>query len=220
MATGDAVGLWQRLGAARGERPRREQDGRERADSALRFPNTLRAVHPDGTDQDLVFEPALLHFANAYRAGDPRFADARSARAWLAARRTALDIVLETVAASEWADRLMVRGSILMRSWYPETAREPGDLDFVVIPETWEPADPRTEELFAEIARAAAQRALQTSDIRFAAEQAKGDDIWTYDRVPGRRLMLPWQAEGTPGGWVQLDFVFGEVLPEPPSARR
>lgn len=220
MTTDYADEIWRRLGVARGERPRsetpRELYGRDHTDSPQRYPNTLRAVRPDGADQDLVFEPALLHFANAYRAGDPRFADTRSGQAWLAARRTALDIVLETVAASEWAGQLMVRGSILMRSWYPETAREPGDLDFVVIPETWELSDPRTEDLFAEIAHAAERLAAQTSEIRFTAAQAKGDDIWTYDRVPGRRLMLPWQAEGTPGGWVQLDFVFGEVLPEPP----
>jgi Nucleotidyl transferase AbiEii toxin, Type IV TA system len=215
MATGDADGIWRRLGVARGEAPG-DPNRRDHADSPQGYPNTLRAVRPGGVDQGLVFEPALLHFANAYRAGDPRFADASAAQAWLAARRTALDVVLEAVAASEWAGQLMVRGSILMRSWYPETAREPGDLDFVVIPETWELSDPRTEELFAEIARAAERLAAQTSDIRFAAAQAKGDDIWTYDRVPGRRLMLPWQAEGTPGGWVQLDFVFGEVLPEPP----
>ena len=215
MATDDADEIWRQLGAARGETPS-ERDGESLEDSARRYPNTLRAVEADGADQDLVFEPALLHFRYAYRAGDPRFADAASAQAWRSARRTALDLVLEAVAASEWADHLMVRGSILMRSWYPEAAREPGDLDFVVIPEEWELPDPRTEELFAEIASAAERLAEQTSDIRFTAAQAKSDDIWTYDRVPGRRLMLPWRAEGTPGGWVQLDFVFGEVLPEPP----
>lgn len=42
------------------------------------------------------------------------------------------------------------------------------------------------------------------------------EDIWTYDRVPGLRMVVPWGSPGLPGGHVQLDFVFGERLPEPP----
>lgn len=38
------------------------------------------------------------------------------------------------------------------------------------------------------------------------------DDIWTYDRAPGRRIVFPWHAEGLPGGTVQMDMVFGEEL--------
>src|SRR6185503_14258157 len=44
---------------------------------------------------------------------------------------------------------------------------------------------------------------------------AVSDDIWTYDRVPGRRLLLPWKADDL-SGWVQLDFVFHEHLPVAP----
>jgi len=50
----------------------------------------------------------------------------------------------------------------------------------------------------------------------FDAAGAVAEDIWTYERVPGRRPVLPWTAPGLPGGRVQLDFVFGERLPEEP----
>ncbi|CAL9443468.1 hypothetical protein SUDANB95_02282 [Actinosynnema sp. ALI-1.44] len=42
------------------------------------------------------------------------------------------------------------------------------------------------------------------------------DWIWTYERVPGRRLVVPFDLPGLPGGSVRLDFVFNEHLPEPP----
>ncbi|MEJ8644468.1 nucleotidyl transferase AbiEii/AbiGii toxin family protein [Streptomyces sp. MS1.HAVA.3] len=48
------------------------------------------------------------------------------------------------------------------------------------------------------------------------ADAAVCEDIWTYERVPGRRLVLPWSAPGLPGGHVQLDFVFNEPLPAAP----
>jgi hypothetical protein len=44
------------------------------------------------------------------------------------------------------------------------------------------------------------------------------DDIWTYERAPGRRVVFPWRAPGLPDGVVQVDMVIGEALVEP--ARR
>jgi len=61
------------------------------------------------------------------------------------------------------------------------------------------------------LAREAEQLSSATG-VRIDASGSVSDEIWTYDRVPGRRLMLPWEAEGMPGGWVQLDFVFGEKV--------
>lgn len=210
--------VWERLAVARSG-----ADGPEPAEPApggwrFRFPNTLRTVFQDGSEQAPVFEPALLHFPNAFRAADPRFADERLVRRWLAARREALDLVLAAVSGGEYAEELMLRGSALMSCWYPG-AREPGDLDFVVLARDREVSDPRTDALFADVARTAEQlgTALPASGVRIDASGAVSDDIWTYERVPGRRLMLPWAAEGIPGGWVQVDFVFGEdvrIAPE------
>ncbi|WP_211244585.1 nucleotidyl transferase AbiEii/AbiGii toxin family protein [Actinospica robiniae] len=167
--------------------------------------------------QPRVFEPALLQYPNAFRAGEPRFEDQQTHRRWYAARRSALDTVLAAVSDSPYADSLVLRGSILLRAWYGRAAREPGDLDFVVVPESRRIEEYGTTLMLEGIA-AAAQQASSRSDITISAKAAVTEDIWTYDRVPGRRLLLPWKAEGLPGGWVQLDFVFNEHLPIAPEA--
>jgi len=55
-----------------------------------------------------------------------------------------------------------------------------------------------------------------SSGVRLHADRTVSDEIWTYDRVPGRRLVIPWSADGLPDGIVQLDFVFTEELPATP----
>jgi hypothetical protein len=54
--------------------------------------------------------------------------------------------------------------------------------------------------------------------VTLDADDIAVDDIWTYERAPGRRLVFTWHAEGLPSGTVQLDFVFDEQLPVPPTA--
>ncbi|TQM32482.1 nucleotidyl transferase AbiEii/AbiGii toxin family protein [Nocardia bhagyanarayanae] len=183
------------------------------------LPPTLRPVRADGVRQTPVFDPAAKsHFA-AMRLTDPRFDDPEVAAAWFAARRAALDTVLAAIAASPWARDLMLNGSALLRAWLGERAREPGDLDFVVLPRDWEFNSDRTDQLLTDVAtRVAAATEAPDSPIRARAEDAVEDDIWTYDRVPGRRLVLPWSAtrSGIPGGTVQLDFVFDDALPQSP----
>ncbi|HEY8983757.1 MAG TPA: nucleotidyl transferase AbiEii/AbiGii toxin family protein [Streptomyces sp.] len=178
-------------------------------------PPTLRTVPGADVTQKLVFDPSMKQYPNAYRATDPAFADPTRTDAWRAARREALETVLRAVAGSEWADSLVLRGSMLMAAWFGEAAREPGDLDFVVVPGTWGLGDPRTAPMLDGIARGA-EEAAQGFGVAFDAAGAVAEDIWTYERVPGRRLVLPWTAPGLPGGHVQLDFVFGEHLPEEP----
>lgn len=183
----------------------------------LDLPTTLHPVTDERVVQRPVFDPALKHYSNAYRAADPRFTDSDVERAWRVARRTAIDLVLSAVADSPWADSLVLRGSVLLRAWFGDAAREPGDLDFVVLPASWRIDEARTDAMFADVAQAAEAAAHRgDSTVRIAATEAVGDDIWTYDRVPGRRLILPWTSDGLPGGVVQLDFVFNERLPAAP----
>lgn len=194
---------------------------REPLDEAARgaddLPRTLRWVPGDGVVQRPVFDPALKHHRNAYRATDPRFADPARDDSWRAARRRALDLVLAAVADSEWVDALVLRGSVLMSAWFGDAAREPGDLDFVVVPHTWRIDDGRTGRMLSGIAEAAQALAdARGPGVGISARGAVVEDIWTYDRVPGRRMVLPWGAPGLPGGHVQLDFVFNEKLPEAP----
>ncbi|WP_326763589.1 nucleotidyl transferase AbiEii/AbiGii toxin family protein [Streptomyces sp. NBC_01591] len=164
----------------------------------------------------LIFEPALKQFANAYRAGEPDFSDGQEelGRAWHRARRTVLDTVLASIADGPWGDHLVLRGSVLMATWFGEAARDPGDLDFLFVPRDWAMDDPRSSGLFETIARDAARAAARGS-VQIDAPGMVTEDIWTYDRVPGRRMLLPWTADGVPGGTVQLDVVFNEALPSP-----
>ncbi|MFD6417227.1 nucleotidyl transferase AbiEii/AbiGii toxin family protein [Streptomyces sp. NPDC060194] len=191
----------------------------ERGPTEDGYPRTmLRLPHPAAV-QYAMFDPALKQFPNAYRAGDPAFPDGEATRAWQSARAEALAAVLDGVADSSWAQSLVLRGSALMALGFGADAREPGDLDFVVVPTDWELADARTDALFAGVAAAAeARSAVRDDGPRIDAAGAVVEDIWTYERVPGRRMMLPWTAPHTSGGWVQLDLVFGETLSEPPGA--
>ncbi|MFJ9455482.1 nucleotidyl transferase AbiEii/AbiGii toxin family protein [Kitasatospora sp. NPDC101447] len=195
--------------------PRRPPSEDVREDRDL--PRSIRPIDDEAVSQQPVFDPALAGYSMALRPSEPAFADPELAEPWLAARREALNTVLSAVAESPWADHLVLRGSILLRAWYGEQAREPGDLDFVVRPVAWELEDERTDRMLEELA-AGAERLSGT--VRLHADQAVSDEIWTYSRIPGRRLVLPWSAPGVPGGTVQLDFVFTEHLPVEPEAYR
>ncbi|MFK4182929.1 nucleotidyl transferase AbiEii/AbiGii toxin family protein [Streptomyces sparsogenes] len=184
----------------------------------MRLPTSLRPVLGEGVLQRPVFDPSMAHHVRAMRAGEPQFEDAEAGRRWYAARRRATDLVLAAVADSPWADHLVLRGSVLLRAWYGEAAREPGDLDFVVVPDSWQLEDERTDRMIEGIARAADLRSRRAGGpVRVNSRGAVSDQIWTYDRVPGRRLVIPWTPgeDGVPPGTVQLDFVFNEPLPAP-----
>ncbi|MEV7506413.1 nucleotidyl transferase AbiEii/AbiGii toxin family protein [Streptomyces sp. NPDC090085] len=191
----------------RGEAERRRRQGE--------LPRTSVAGLGEGTARDRVFDPALKHFGYGYRIADT-VVDPALRTAWRAARRTALDVVARGVARSGWADSLVLRGSMLMAGWFGEAAREPHDLDFVVVPQDWGIGEPRTERLLRAVAEAAERAAADEGGLAMPADGAVAEDIWTYERVPGRRLVLPWSAPGLPGGQVQLDFVFNEALPVAP----
>ncbi|WP_436770606.1 nucleotidyl transferase AbiEii/AbiGii toxin family protein [Yinghuangia sp. YIM S09857] len=187
----------------------------EREEQGL--PRTLDVVRGEGVLQRPVFDPALSpHFSKAMRAGEPQFAASDTAARWHRARHHALDNVVAAIAGSRWAASLVLRGSMLLKAWYDDAAREPGDLDFVVVPATWDMGEPRTVRMLDEIAEAAAAASRADGTVAIDAAKARRDEIWTYSRVPGTRLVLPWHAEGLPSGTVQLDFVFGERLPAEP----
>ncbi|MCF2527826.1 nucleotidyl transferase AbiEii/AbiGii toxin family protein [Yinghuangia soli] len=189
-------------------------------DEGPRHPETLMRIPDSRVAQELVFDPAHAWYGQSYRASEPSFGDPVLAAAWHAARRCAMDTVLTALAGSPWADKLVLRGSVMLRAWLGEAAREPGDLDFVAVPRTWKVGDPATQVMLTSIPRLVAEESDRRNrgGVVFAAQWARSDEIWTYDRAPGRRLVLPWSAPGIPGGLVQLDFVFEETLhvePEP-----
>ncbi|MCX5103885.1 nucleotidyl transferase AbiEii/AbiGii toxin family protein [Streptomyces sp. NBC_00439] len=214
-SSADGSASWRRLWAGTPHVPHVPLDEETRRSSEL--PGTLLPA-PAGMNHPLIFEPALKQFANAYRAGEPVFGDGRDdvGRAWHRARRTVLDTVLASIAGGPWGGHLVLRGSVLMATWFGEAARDPGDLDFLFVPQDWAMDDPRSAGLFETIARDAAEAASAArGSVRINAAGLVTEDIWTYDRVPGRRMLLPWTADGVPGGTVQLDMVFNETLPSP-----
>ncbi|MFJ6016261.1 nucleotidyl transferase AbiEii/AbiGii toxin family protein [Streptomyces sp. NPDC092952] len=210
----DETPTWNRL--VRGPRrvPGTPLDEKTRRTQGL--PATLLPA-PAGMDHPLLFDPALKQFPNALRSGEPRFGSGEEelGRAWHWARRTVLDMVLASVAEGPWGGHLVLRGSALMSTWFGRAARDPGDLDFLFTPRDRAMDDPRCAALFETLARDAAAAAERHGAVRIDAAGMVTEEIWTYDRVPGRRMLLPWTADRVPGGTVQLDVVFNEFLPEP-----
>ncbi|GAB2530248.1 nucleotidyl transferase AbiEii/AbiGii toxin family protein [Nocardia heshunensis] len=211
---------WRRLGRGPWKStavvPQSVPTDQERAADGL--PPTLRPVVSEGVLQRPVFDPATAEHRMGMRLSEPHFEDARLAAAWFYARRAAMDVVLAAIADSPWRDELMLRGSVLLSTWFGEAAREPGDLDFIVLDQDWEFHSERTDTFLADVATRVAKAAQDSPTVDFRASDAVDDDIWTYDRVPGRRLMLPWTATDPriPSGTVQLDFVFNETPQQPP----
>jgi hypothetical protein len=178
------------------------------------YPNTYTAaVAPGGVRADF-FDPALKQFPRALRPGDPAFANPGDALRWVSLRRRATDRVLRGIAESSLGDGLILRGSRLLRAWFGDSAREPGDLDWVVDPPPASLEEPGAGLMTDWLVRAALA-APAVDGVAFDPGAVAVDDIWTYERAAGRRVVFPWRAAGLPGGAVQVDVVFGEGLVEP-----
>ncbi|WP_020474096.1 nucleotidyl transferase AbiEii/AbiGii toxin family protein [Zavarzinella formosa] len=180
------------------------------------YPATFYAANlEDGGNRPQIFDPALKEFQYAFRAGDPEFARPEDAIRWREARRLATDHVLRLVAESPWGKQLVLRGSRLLKAWFGDEAREPGDLDYVVRPATLQPTDSSGVAMLNGLRSCVASRP-GPAGIDFLHDMVACDNIWTYERAEGRRIVFPWQTRGLPGGAVQVDIVFAEELTEPP----
>ena len=175
------------------------------------YPNTYKRLpQSPAADYSEIFDPALKQFGCAFRHGEPIFHDDATEARWRAARRRALDQILCAVAKSPWKENLVLRGSLLMLQWFGDAAREPGDVDWVVQPSSMRINDSWASDLFAGL------RCIAWEDSGVRLDDVRVEDIWTYDRAPGRRLVYCWRAEDAPPGALQMDFVFSEELWTPP----
>ena len=165
------------------------------------------------TGKARIFDPALKHLTEALRPNDPTLSEAELGW-WFDARRHALDYVLRAIAESPCGDKLMLRGSRLIKAWLAES-REPRDLDFVVTDIGMSLNDPSARELQKQIIEAVAWEGPSEVAVSFAKNELTYEDIWTYERAQGRRIVFPWKTHGLPGGTIQVDIVFGERLLEP-----
>lgn len=158
-----------------------------------------------------VFDPALKQFSNGFREGIPIFAKPEDSTTWHDARHRVIQHVLRTVADSPLRDHLILRGSIMMKHWFGEQARRPNDVDWLVHPTQIGHQAQTIVREFVELISIAPS----TDEITLNVRQTRVDDIWTYDRAPGKRVLIPWQLPRLPRGFLQLDFVFEEELWKP-----
>ncbi len=102
-----------------------------------------------------------------------------------------------------------INAEIAGRARVGDAAREPGDIDFVVLPAS------RSIRHFESVAMldGIIDAVRSTPGAGLLADEVTAEDIWTYEPADGRRLVFPFAVDDLPRGAVQLDFVFSEVLP-------
>lgn len=183
------------------------------------YPNTLAAeLKGCNFPRPVVFDPALRHLVNGVRAGEPHFPNGDLERQWHLHRLRALHLMLERISQSEFAEHLVLRGSVLLASWFGERARRPGDLDWVVIPAKWQVSDRKSSRMIEGIERLLRGVMGQSIPaVMIPDEKFEVEDIWTYEKAPGQRMIVPWKCPAEDArGTIELDFVFGERMPSDP----
>ena len=178
------------------------------------IPSTYRPLSgTTGMWQRAAFDPALKQHSNAYRAGEPEFADRQRGGGGRALGGRRWPTCSTSSPRTPWAGQLVLRGSVTMSAWFGDAAREPGDLDFVVEPFTMGQPDRRGRATMLDgivaALREPARRRAATPD-----RSGRGH----LDLRAGRRASPghPVHLAGVPDGTVQVDFVFNEQLPIPP----
>jgi hypothetical protein len=177
------------------------------------YPNTFppTAVESPEAIQAQLFDPALQHYPCGFRLGEPAFASQELSQRWYGVRGQMIGHLLRLVSGSSLHNHLVLRGSLLMKAWLGDAAREPGDIDWVVTPKSLEMTDPAAQSMLDRLVRAVTDQP-GTGDASIEVSRIATDDIWTYERAPGKRIVFPWTTPGLPGGSVQMDLVFGEEL--------
>jgi hypothetical protein len=161
-------------------------------------------------DRPEVFEPALKHFPNAFRLGDPIFKDPAIRNRWLKARQRVMEHLLRSICNSIWFDSLVLRGSLLLKAWLGDMARSPKDIDWVFQPQNVGINYTQSFQLFDDlIAIVEGQPYVRNATIEM--QKISIDDIWTYERAQGKRIVFPWKVDNLPLE-IQMDVVFGEEL--------
>jgi hypothetical protein len=181
--------------------------------SQTAYPNTYQTIANEDYKiwRPQVFEPALKHYSYAFRRGDPVFQDRQSGKRWSDIRLQVLHHVVQLVVGSRWNYHLVLRGSLLLRTWLGEAARDPGDIDWVFIPPNVGLDHTISRQLFDELIQLVVENP-RVGNALIDVESISVDDIWTYERASGRRVLIPWRSEELPPGAVQMDVVFGEQL--------
>ncbi|MGC3970387.1 MAG: nucleotidyl transferase AbiEii/AbiGii toxin family protein [Pirellulales bacterium] len=182
------------------------------------FPQGLRLLKTFRDDQRHLFDPSLKHFPRAFRSRDPVTANRAEAERRYTARSFILDELVASGCEGTAASHLVLRGSVVMEQWFPEQSRSAHDVDWVVIPQSLGIDDQRSRKLLEHYEENLRARAAVWDEPLLLG--VAWDDIWTYDRAPGKRLTVAWKLGALPAGTAQADFVFAEELPERPISLR
>ncbi|MEM7157862.1 MAG: nucleotidyl transferase AbiEii/AbiGii toxin family protein [Myxococcota bacterium] len=171
---------------------------------------------PPGESWDagrLQFDPAMKHFMNGWRSEAPEL-DEPARTQWRRAHGEFMAHVLQRVATSPLCESLVLRGSSAMPFWVGNLAREPKDIDFVVVPPSVDIRSAEAGRIRERLREQVEQQA--PSGITVMSDATALSEIWTYDRVPGERLVFTWRCGDFPWAHTQIDLVYREQLPEPP----
>ncbi len=170
---------------------------------------------PDSGRPDL-FDPALAHYSRGFRKGDPALPQ-ELLESWHAVHDRAIRDVAVAIAQSPAAEHVVLRGGYALRLWFGASSRRARDLDFVVATREWDASGQPAITLLERITLAV--NGIASTEFAFVPEATTLDDIWTYDRVEGRRLTFRYQPARPDlhvhWGHVQVDVVFGEPLGDP-----
>jgi hypothetical protein len=123
---------------------------------------------------------------------------------WQEARRAAVDHVIGLISESPSFDSLVLRGSMAMVAWFPDLARQPGDIDFVVRPFAVVPLDELDPYPYLD----------RLDSVQLWPESAHGagrSEMWTFEDFDtgGLRAHLP--PEGL--RWVESEDLAAQEQP-------
>ena len=185
---------------------------REKREPRDGVPVTFGPGPRPGALERRIFDPSMKHYWAAFRKGEPELDSEDDRVAWRRCNRHALQHALRLVATHPLLrEQLVLRGSATLSSWYGERSREPHDLDWVVRDPSLRMDSAEGKAIISALEHVL-RAANETGELSLWPERIETDVIWTYDRIPGRRVSIPWKRDGLPAGVVQIDVVFNERL--------
>lgn len=134
------------------------------------------------------------------------------------ARWRVIHHLLQMVNRSGLGEIVVLRGSLLMKAWYGDAAREPNDVDLVL-------RDPEIrfkhrflDDQISDFLRVV-QRNAETEWGQIRSQKIKDSPLseGEYAHLVGRRLMFPWEDGAKNTGIIQVDIAFDERLHVEPS---
>ena len=119
--------------------------------------------------------------------------------------------LMNVISQSFWFDHLVLTGSHMMRFWFGEKARRPGDVDWLVRPQKLRGHHSNVVEMM-EAMIAVARKAPDINGTRVVASGIEIRNISIYGQETGKRVLFPWCSDTGMHDIVQMDFCFGTEL--------